>query len=249
MEHPQYPHQQHNQLPLGWVETIDPTTGRTYYANATTGESSWDKPQQLPLPPPPPQYHVQLNVPYQQPKQDMNYPYSNSYNNSNDQTYGNEHPTNDSYATASGNQYHYPHYIQQQQTQQVWSTGLAQQQQQQQSRVQSNLVNNDYYDNTSNSNKPNTSSCDTNISEEVDPMENELFSLSAGQIADLCYLQQQQQQQQQWHHENNLPALQPPPYDVPLSIVQQQQRPRQEIGRLQTRYYALREQLKQFSNS
>jgi hypothetical protein len=31
-------------LPPGWVETTDPSTGTTYYANSTTQESQWDRP-------------------------------------------------------------------------------------------------------------------------------------------------------------------------------------------------------------
>jgi len=31
-------------LPAGWVALQDPTSGMTYYANQTTGESSWEKP-------------------------------------------------------------------------------------------------------------------------------------------------------------------------------------------------------------
>jgi len=39
-------------LPPGWVAATDPTTGRVYYANPTTGETQWTAPP--PLPPPPP---------------------------------------------------------------------------------------------------------------------------------------------------------------------------------------------------
>lgn len=35
-------------LPSGWVALQDPTSGRTYYANQTTGESSWEMPQSQP---------------------------------------------------------------------------------------------------------------------------------------------------------------------------------------------------------
>ena len=31
-------------LPPGWVMTQDPNTGKTYYANAATGQSSWTIP-------------------------------------------------------------------------------------------------------------------------------------------------------------------------------------------------------------
>ena len=37
-------------LPAGWMELQDPTSGRSYYANQTTGEVSWDKPQAAPVP-------------------------------------------------------------------------------------------------------------------------------------------------------------------------------------------------------
>lgn len=33
-----------DQLPPGWYELQDPASGRTYYANQTTGETSWDRP-------------------------------------------------------------------------------------------------------------------------------------------------------------------------------------------------------------
>ncbi|KAL7579856.1 hypothetical protein ACA910_004868 [Epithemia clementina (nom. ined.)] len=39
------PQDQGDILPPGWVALQDPGSGRTYYANQTTGESSWDKPQ------------------------------------------------------------------------------------------------------------------------------------------------------------------------------------------------------------
>jgi len=38
-------------LPPGWVAATDPTSGRVYYANPTTGETQWTAPP--PLPPPP----------------------------------------------------------------------------------------------------------------------------------------------------------------------------------------------------
>ncbi|CAB9520060.1 domain protein [Seminavis robusta] len=31
-------------LPAGWTSAIDPSSGRVYYANSTTGESSWEPP-------------------------------------------------------------------------------------------------------------------------------------------------------------------------------------------------------------
>jgi len=38
-------------LPPGWVAIVDPSTGRTYYGNPLTGDTSWEVPS---LPPPPP---------------------------------------------------------------------------------------------------------------------------------------------------------------------------------------------------
>ena len=39
-------------LPAGWMELQDPSSGRAYYANQTTGEVSWDKPEAAPAPAP-----------------------------------------------------------------------------------------------------------------------------------------------------------------------------------------------------
>ena len=36
----------------GWEEAIDPSSGRTYYANRSTGEVTWLPPLSLPPPPP-----------------------------------------------------------------------------------------------------------------------------------------------------------------------------------------------------
>jgi len=41
-------------LPPGWVAIQDPSSGQTYYANQTTGESSWDPPAVAPAPAPQP---------------------------------------------------------------------------------------------------------------------------------------------------------------------------------------------------
>lgn len=38
------PAPQNDQLPAGWVALQDPSSGRTYYANQTTGETAWEKP-------------------------------------------------------------------------------------------------------------------------------------------------------------------------------------------------------------
>ena len=32
------------QLPPGWTATVDPSSGKTYYANAGTGQTSWEFP-------------------------------------------------------------------------------------------------------------------------------------------------------------------------------------------------------------
>mmetsp|Transcript_1282 Transcript_1282/g.2093 ORF Transcript_1282/g.2093 Transcript_1282/m.2093 type:complete len:422 (-) Transcript_1282:88-1353(-) len=38
-----------DQLPAGWLALQDPTSGRTYYANQTTGQTAWEKPQGAPV--------------------------------------------------------------------------------------------------------------------------------------------------------------------------------------------------------
>lgn len=37
-----------NQLAAGWTALQDPASGRTYYANQTTGETTWEMPQSAP---------------------------------------------------------------------------------------------------------------------------------------------------------------------------------------------------------
>lgn len=34
-----------DELPNGWVATVDPDSGETYYANTITGETSWELPK------------------------------------------------------------------------------------------------------------------------------------------------------------------------------------------------------------
>jgi len=41
-------------LPPGWEEAVDPVSSRTYYANRSTGETTWERPPYFPHPPPPP---------------------------------------------------------------------------------------------------------------------------------------------------------------------------------------------------
>lgn len=38
-----------NELPTGWIALQDPTSGMTYYANQTTGETTWDRPAPTPV--------------------------------------------------------------------------------------------------------------------------------------------------------------------------------------------------------
>lgn len=47
-------------LPPGWVAIVDPSSGRTYYGNPLTGDTSWEVPS---LPPPPPGAAMSLPPP------------------------------------------------------------------------------------------------------------------------------------------------------------------------------------------
>jgi hypothetical protein len=46
--------QQQAQLPPGWLAVTDPVSNRIYFANPSTGQTSWEPPVSLPAPPPPP---------------------------------------------------------------------------------------------------------------------------------------------------------------------------------------------------
>eukprot|EP00588_Corethron_pennatum_P008582 CAMPEP_0194269912 /NCGR_PEP_ID=MMETSP0169-20130528/4005_1 /TAXON_ID=218684 /ORGANISM="Corethron pennatum, Strain L29A3" /LENGTH=1821 /DNA_ID=CAMNT_0039011759 /DNA_START=204 /DNA_END=5666 /DNA_ORIENTATION=+ len=37
-----------NELPQGWIESVEPSSGELYYINQTAGISQWDRPQQVP---------------------------------------------------------------------------------------------------------------------------------------------------------------------------------------------------------
>lgn len=54
-----------DQLAAGWIALQDPSSGRTYYANQTTGQTSWEMPVAAPAPAPVPQ---QPPVAYSQPQ-------------------------------------------------------------------------------------------------------------------------------------------------------------------------------------
>jgi len=41
-------------LPPGWIAVTDPVSGRVYYANSITGQTTWEPPAPVPPPPPPP---------------------------------------------------------------------------------------------------------------------------------------------------------------------------------------------------
>lgn len=98
-------YQQQGQPPLfpplypGWEEARDPTSGKPYYYNSQTGETQWDRPsshiplRQLPPPPPPSiakqnihqssiPYHEQYHAPYNICSNDGDLLLSNTFNGS-----------------------------------------------------------------------------------------------------------------------------------------------------------------------
>ena len=67
---PQPPPSSHPPLPPGWEQAIDPASGSAYYANRSTGETSWTPPFPPPLPViPPPQVMQQPQHLVHQPSQ------------------------------------------------------------------------------------------------------------------------------------------------------------------------------------
>lgn len=72
-QHEQYQQQQQQQqflpppLPPGWIAATAPDSGRVYYANPTTGETSWDPPVVIPPPLPPPPVVMQQPQPAPKP--------------------------------------------------------------------------------------------------------------------------------------------------------------------------------------
>eukprot|EP00804_Cyclotella_cryptica_P019139 CCRYP_017808-RA/>CCRYP_017808-RA protein AED:0.03 eAED:0.03 QI:206/1/1/1/0.5/0.33/3/325/334 len=60
MQHPNHPSfplpPPQPPLPPGWEQAFDPSSGRHYFANRSTGETSWEPPLPPPPPPPPPSY-------------------------------------------------------------------------------------------------------------------------------------------------------------------------------------------------
>eukprot|EP00571_Detonula_confervacea_P003022 CAMPEP_0172314818 /NCGR_PEP_ID=MMETSP1058-20130122/23351_1 /TAXON_ID=83371 /ORGANISM="Detonula confervacea, Strain CCMP 353" /LENGTH=284 /DNA_ID=CAMNT_0013028765 /DNA_START=133 /DNA_END=984 /DNA_ORIENTATION=+ len=67
---PPQPPPTHPPLPPGWEQAVDTARGRCYYANRSTGETSWTPPPYFPPPPPtvlqpPPQHEQQPNQHFQ----------------------------------------------------------------------------------------------------------------------------------------------------------------------------------------
>lgn len=219
----------YHQLPPGWIAAIDPSSGKTYYANSTTGKSSWTPPASITIrapPPPPPrllQQQTALTAPlYQQPQQNTT---SSHYAAAQPFYPLEQHPTNANIPLS----YNVPSEPLKISTTTVVGTARA---------LVNELCAIVTDDATSSTACPSRSAL----------VEHELSKLTAGQIADLCYLQQQQQHEEGLQNNQADPVA--PSYYTPvdpqhwLNHSSLTQRPLQEVGRLHTRLHALRDQLK-----
>lgn len=213
-----------------WISTVDPNTGRTYYANPATGESSWTPPLGLlvggggggdpTVRPSPTQYH--------------------------------QPTTTTTITNDDDNERHHHHHQQQQQcNNHVQFGSVSDERQPQQHPLSLQHQQSPPFDADGPPIAPDsfaTTAASANNSSSIINMtpKQEIAFLTAGQLADACFAQQEQQHQQQLSDSNKQLFV---PYTPLVAVATEpgsihHNRPTQEAGRLQTRLHLLSEQWK-----
>ena len=236
-------------LPTGWTAAIDPSSGRTYYANPHTGASSWEPPPPMavlppppPLPPPststssdryPPQYpqHQQYQQQQQQQQQaHLHYPQQPQHISSN---------SSSSYSGANSNNYpvHRSLQLQSQQggggggggAQQGYNTATA----------------------AHHHNHQTLPSITTNV---VNPLHAELIALTVGQMADLCAIRQEAAMAATPEGDSTTTTTTSAEPYTPLNPIvaipggTMMKRPTMEAGRLDIRIHSLHDKLRKIDS-
>ena len=228
-------YQQISPLPPGWVEATDNTTGKIYYCNPQTRETKWERPSTISTTPRGPEMIENYN-------DNNNYDNSNNYNNNNHGMPLSTMTTTTIPAIAM-----------------PVATGVNN------AIYASNNYNQTCNNNNNNNNNSNTSAnvigsnaahINNNHNNREDNSNDnfdELRSMTTGQIARLCKVQQRQakeheeQKQQQPKKEVSTTTLSNPYIPINLSTMSWLSvAERAEPGRLDVRMHSLREELNKF---
>lgn len=222
-------------LPPGWVAAQDPASGQTYFCNPQTGESSWEVPRVLapvPVPPPPPPPPPTLPPPAQShrpqfvPQQQQQQPQQGGFQAvpQPQSQYQQQQPTQETFSKTTTEPAHVAA---------LASNGLL-------VPAARALVE---------ANKENAE--DDESSEKEREKHFELYALSAGQIADLCHIQQQEIAAAASHDTDangnaNMALFEPYTALDPNRLPTTAKREPMESGRLDIRVHSLYEKLRKF---